>query len=327
LLFACCFAIVANIYYAFGIQKQIRKMGPAVAHLGFGLALLGILLSSFNKEVISYNTLGVTMDFGKKTAAENVKESRENVLMFRNTPVVMGDYVATYEGDSTSSKDPRTFYKVQYERRDTVTGKIKEAFTLYPDAFVNPKGQEGLIANPSSKHYLTKDVFTFVTQVLDPTKKVDTAEYKSYTVRKGDSIFLANGYIVFNDFDQPKYDQQTGDLSVKAKLTVYDLKGVAGVLTPQYAIEHNTYQSFEEDTLKSMGLYSRFVKVIPDENSIQLMIRQTDPKDDYIVLKALVFPFINVLWLGILIMVAGFFLSMWNRITKKEKLPKILGDR
>jgi len=33
------------------------------------------------------------------------------------------------------------------------------------------------------------------------------------------------------------------------------------------------------------------------------------------------------LWLGILIMVAGFFLSMWNRITKKEKLPKILGDR
>ncbi|HTM65413.1 MAG TPA: cytochrome c biogenesis protein CcsA [Flavipsychrobacter sp.] len=327
LLFACCFAITANIYYAFGIQKQIKKMGPSVAHLGFGLALLGILLSSFNKEVISYNTLGVTMDFGKKTAAENVKESRENVLMFRNTPVVMGDYVATYEGDSTSSKDPRTFYKVQYERRDTVTGKVKEAFTLYPDAFVNPKGQEGLIANPSSKHYLTKDIFTYVTQVLDPTKKVDTAAYKSYTVRKGDSIFLANGYVVFNDFDQPKYDQQTGDLSVKAKLTVYDLKGQAGVLTPKYSIENNTYQSFEEDTLKSMGLYTRFVKVIPDENSIELMIRQTDPKDDYIVLKALVFPFINVLWLGIVVMVAGFFLSMWNRITKKEKLPKILADR
>jgi cytochrome c-type biogenesis protein CcmF len=76
-----------------------------------------------------------------------------------------------------------------------------------------------------------------------------------------------------------------------------------------------------------MGLYTRFVKVIPDENSIELMIRQTDPKDDYIVLKALVFPFINVLWLGIVVMVAGFFLSMWNRITKKEKLPGILADR
>ena len=70
-----------------------------------------------------------------------------------------------------------------------------------------------------------------------------------------------------------------------------------------------------------MGQYARFVKVLPEENSIELMLKQTDPKDDYIVLKALVFPFINVLWLGIIVMVAGFVLSMWNRITKKEKQP------
>ena len=59
LLFVSCFAIVANIYYAFGIQKQLKKMGPPIAHLGFGLSLLGILISSYNKEVISLNTLGV----------------------------------------------------------------------------------------------------------------------------------------------------------------------------------------------------------------------------------------------------------------------------
>src|SRR5690606_483231 len=69
LLFTSTFAIVANIYYAFGIQKKVKKMGPAISHLGFGLSLLGILLSSFNKEVISFNTLGVTMDFGRETPA------------------------------------------------------------------------------------------------------------------------------------------------------------------------------------------------------------------------------------------------------------------
>lgn len=319
LLFVSCFAIVANIYYAFGIQKQLRKMGPPIAHLGFGLSLLGILVSSYNKEVISLNTLGVTMDFGKKTKAENVKESRENVLLFRNTPVAMGDYMVKYIGDSTSDTDPRTFYRVHYERKDPKTGEVEESFMLYPDAFVNPKGQQGLIANPSSKHYLHKDVFTYVTQVLDPTKRTDTTAYKSYTVKRGDSIFFNSGFMVFNDFEQADYQETSGDLSIKAKLTVYDMKGEAGVLKPVYSIKNNTYQGYEEDTLSNMGLYARFVKVIPEQNSIEIMLKETDPKDDYIVLKALVFPFINVLWLGIIVMVAGFILSMWNRITKKEK--------
>ncbi|MBS1776652.1 MAG: cytochrome c biogenesis protein CcsA [Bacteroidetes bacterium] len=322
LLFVSVFAIFANLYYAFSIQKKIKKMGAAISHLGLALTLLGVLLSSFKKEVISFNTLGVTMDFGKKTAAENVKESRENVLLFRNTPVIMGDYLVSYEGDSTSPSDPRTFFKVQYERRDSATGQLKESFTLYPDAFVNPKGQEGLIANPSSRHYLHKDIFTFVTQVLDPTKKTDTTAYKSYTLKKGDSVFLANGFVVFTDFEDAVYAQENGNISVKAKLNVFDLKGKAGEMKPMYSIENNREQFFKEDTLKSMGLYARFVRILPDQNAVEIQIKQTNPKDDYIVLKALLFPFINVVWLGIIVMVAGFILSMLNRITQKEKQPK-----
>jgi cytochrome c-type biogenesis protein CcmF len=35
-------------------------------------------------------------------------------------------------------------------------------------------------------------------------------------------------------------------------------------------------------------------------------------------MKALIFPYINVLWLGVVVMVIGFFLSFYNRKTKKE---------
>lgn len=49
-------------------------------------------------------------------------------------------------------------------------------------------------------------------------------------------------------------------------------------------------------------------------------VKQQDPKDDYIVLKVLVFPFINMLWIGVLIMVAGFLMSLVNRVTRKEKV-------
>ena len=90
---------------------------------------------------------------GIEDTRKAVLESQENVMLYEDVPVAMSDYWATYKGDSVSADDQRTFYKVLFERKDSATNKVLESFTLYPDAFVNPKGQEGLRANPSSKHY------------------------------------------------------------------------------------------------------------------------------------------------------------------------------
>lgn len=331
LMFAACFAVVANIYYGIAIQKgKVKKMGASIAHLGFAMMIVGIILSSYKKEVISLNTLGVVMDFGKKTQAENIRESRENVLLFLNTPVVMGEYTATYKGDSTSPDDPRRFYKVDYERRDA-NKKVIEQFRLYPDAFLNPKGQQGLVANPSSKHYLTRDVFTFITSAIDPAKKTDTASYRTYTINKGDSIYTNNGYMIFEGFDMhvndPRYEAKPNDIAVTAKLSLYDVNGLVKKLAPVYYIR-DQYENYIEDTLKDVGLYTRLSRILPEDNATnaraEIMVKQINPKDDYIVLKAMVFPYINVLWLGTLVMVIGFLLSIWNRASQKNiKLPEI----
>ncbi|PZF72424.1 cytochrome c biogenesis protein CcsA [Taibaiella soli] len=332
LMFAACFAVVANIYYGIAIQKgSLKKMGASIAHLGFALMIVGIILSSYKKEVISINTLGVVMDFGKKTQAENIRESRENVLLFLNTPVVMGEYTATYKGDSASTDpgDPRHYYRVDYERRDSITKKVVEKFSLYPDAFINPKGQQGLSANPSSKHYLSRDVFTFITSAIDPSKRTDTASYKTYIVHKGDSIYFNNGYMVFENVDgkvnDPRYQPEQGDLAVTATMDVYDASGLVKKIKPLYYLRGQS-SNYIEDTLRDMGIYTRFSRVIPEDNAIEILLKQTNPKDDYIVLKAMVFPYINVLWLGTAVMVIGFLLSIWYRVGQKEKLPVFSDD-
>jgi cytochrome c-type biogenesis protein CcmF len=316
LLFASVFAITAMLNYAFVIQKQLKKMGPAISHLGFALVLLGILLSSFKKEVISLNTIGAMIDFGKKTAEENAKESQENVVLYKNTPAVIGEYWATYLGDSTSSSDPRTFYKVQYEKKDSATGKTLESFVLYPDAFVNPKGQMGLTPNPASKHYFTKDIFTYVTSVPDPDQKNAANDFKAHEVKMSDTVFLNKGYLVFHNFEKAEVKDST-NVSVKANLTVHDLKGVVGELHPSFSIKNNAIESEGTERLSSMNLELKFTNIFPQKNAIELQVKEGDDKKDYIVMKALLFPFINVLWLGIVVMVFGFFVSMWNRITKK----------
>lgn len=321
LLFASWFAVVATVYYGIAIQKgKLKKLGAATSHLGFGLSLLGILLSSYNKEVISYNTTGVIIPYGDDKM-ENIRQSMENVILYKNITMPMGEYDVTYMGDSTTPKDPRTFYKVLYEKRDSVTNKVTESFTLYPDAFVNPKGNEGgMSANPDSKHYLTKDVFTYVTSVIDPSKRPDSTTYKKHTVKRGDTVFVNRGYMIFEGFNtsvnNKHYTPQAGDIAVSANLTLRDLLGDSMTVSPVYFIRDN-FEQYIEDTLAERRTYVRLSKILPDQDAAELMIRQ--PEEDYIVMKALLFPYINVLWLGIIVMVCGFFISMANRITKKEK--------
>ncbi len=40
---------------------------------------------------------------------------------------------------------------------------------------------------------------------------------------------------------------------------------------------------------------------------------------DFIVLKALIFPYINVLWLGIVVMIVGFVMSIRQRMKGANK--------
>lgn len=318
MLFASCYAVVTNLYYALIIQRsRLKVIGAPVAHFGFGLVLLGILLSSYNKEIISWNTTGVDIGFERDDPKQKMKENRENVILPINVPVAMGEYFATYRGDSTSATDPRLFYRVEYERRDTATNKVIERFVLYPD-LIKPKNSESFTANPASKHYLTRDIFTYVNGV---SNKKEADKYVKHKVKVGDSIFLTGGYMVFNGFgknaSKAGYSPEPGDIAVSANLSIYDLKGKIKDIAPVYYIR-NQMEGSVEDTFNTMSLHTRFSRIIPEENAAEIEVQQATPENDYIVLKAMVFPYINVLWLGVIVMVIGFFISMFYRNAQKD---------
>ncbi|MBS1773250.1 MAG: cytochrome c biogenesis protein CcsA [Bacteroidetes bacterium] len=329
MLFGCCYTIVGMVYYAISIQKlKFKKLGPATSHLGFGLLMLAILISSYNKHAISLNTTGERIGiFDDKSREKDIKENMEHVMMFKNVPMTMGDYTVTYKGDSTIS-DPEApgnihvLYKVLYEHLDTTTKQAIESFTLYPEIVHNANKQmNNGVANPASRHYLSHDVFTYLTPLND-TKK-DTAQFRSHEVKPGDTIFISNGYIVFTGLDanvsNPNYHAEANDVAVSAKLDVYDLKGKVGSMQPVYYIRDKQYVDLVTDTLKDLDMYARVQHINPETKTVDVQIKQDDPKDDFIVIKTLIFPYINLVWLGVIVMVLGFLLSLYNRLTKKEK--------
>ena len=56
-IFAGVYAVVANATYIWsGLKGKLVAAGASIAHVGFGLMLVGILISSAKKEVLSLNT-------------------------------------------------------------------------------------------------------------------------------------------------------------------------------------------------------------------------------------------------------------------------------
>jgi cytochrome c-type biogenesis protein CcmF len=65
------------------------------------------------------------------------------------------------------------------------------------------------------------------------------------------------------------------------------------------------------DSNEDLGVRISFVNIHPQENKFELAI-ETAPKD-YIIMKAIEMPMINVLWLGTLVLMVGFSMATYRR--------------
>ena len=314
---AAVYAIIANASYIWlGVKGNIKRSGGSVAHVGFGLLLAGILISSSKKEILSYNSSGIPVFFGN----ESKEAPGENLTLIKGMRTDMGKYWVTYEKDSAHPKKPLWFYYVQFDAKNG-----KEKFTLTPNAFVNYKGNEGLMANPDSRHYWDHDVFTYITSLPDPEKNQDTASFRPQSVTVGDTLFYSKGYAVLesltsrDNIPQPGFDPR--DSASVASLKVYAKTGSEYTLQSLLINKGGNYLT-SPDTLTAENLVVQLQKV--SGNIAELGIKESNTIMQYLTLKAYKFPFINLVWLGTLIMVTGFFIAMFRRIqTNRSSLRKI----
>ena len=74
------------------------------------------------------------------------------------------------------------------------------------------------------------------------------------------------------------------------------------------------------DTVLSQSLILKFNKVIDQKTGkLEIGVKETGNITDLLTLKVYEFPMINMLWLGILVMVVGFVLSIIQRVKIKSK--------
>lgn len=300
------YTIAANAGYIWlGLKGSLKLSGGSIAHVGFGMVLLGILISSSNKEVLSNNIGGIPAPLAEG------EDPRENLTLVKDMTANMGRYSLTYEGDSAHPKKQLWFYKVRFRSNDG-----KEEFVLMPNAFVNYKGNEGLMANPDAKHYWDHDVFTYITSIPNPENAKDTTSFKPYTRRQGDSLFYSKGFIIVQDIKQKDNVPQelfgAQGMLYEVPLKIYSKSGSVFSVTSRLANAKGEWFAIP-DTITSESLILQLQKVNPDK-SIELGVKESNAIMKYVTLKAYRFPLIKLLWYGVWITAIGIIISMVRRI-------------
>lgn len=306
-MFAGVFVFVGNLTYLIFQVRKFRLSGSSIAHIGFGLMLLGVLVSSAKKQVI-------TADFSGQLGNYDEQARRENMLLIKDEPTRLGDFMVTYLGDSVSNED--RYFKVHYLSLDG-----KEDFTLMPNAQISE--QMGLLPNPDTRHYLTYDVYTHITSL--PKADTDSIKWENvqeYPVKRGDSIRTNNGMVYFTGIEQGNGDAigLKNTTLARALLTIKNGKSEF-TSEPLFGVNSNTYFTIR-DELAEAGLRFGF-EIRPSEVAGQdpiavLEIAETKPQPKFIVMKGIIFPYINLLWLGTVLMVIGFGIAMFNRLELKR---------
>lgn len=242
LLFAGMFAIAANADYLVAfIQGNLKQAGSALSHIGFGILVLGILGTGLNKTWISTNA------FAMEGLIEGMggDDLNRNVLLLKQAPMPVRGYEATYLQD-TIVRQTRTF-SVQFKKQDGQGGYTGEEFVLTPNVMYDRQFSNVVASNPSTKHYLTHDIFTHVSSLpkaeLDPEfarQQEDSLRFDTYEAAVGDTIFAKKHYLVLEGYSKqpthPEYKPEKGDLAFGLKLRAYALDDTLG-----YAAEPMLY--------------------------------------------------------------------------------------
>jgi cytochrome c-type biogenesis protein CcmF len=346
LLTTALFGVLANLSMVLTLLKRkVSLSGGGVAHIGIALMLLGILASAGYSNIISKNSSGLLYS---REFPEEI--NRDNVLLWRNETAVMDGYDVSYTGqyfdvpgvpnyvnkellfrtddefkalaradikqgdkvyfkagDTLELQPENTYYRVEY--KDKKTG---EAFTLFPRAQVNEE-MGGLLASPDIKKFPSHDIYSHISTVPDPRKEKDWSEVKEHVLSVGDTIFL-NDYFAVLRAVEPAHQTaglglQPGDLAIQGDFIVYGEKKTYHI-HPTFVVR-NRLIGRVADEVEDLGLRMTFANVDPTNKKFTFGVSTT--QKDYIILKAVEKPFINLLWSGTLLMAVGFGMALVKR--------------
>ena len=250
--------------------------------------------------------------------------NKENILIEHRTDTLpMGDYFVTYSAKEQIGVN--VYYTIEYFKKNEQTGIKEKAFELKP--FIQLNERMGNVAEPATKHFIDKDIYTHITYAeLDkPSAEEAHEDYLEPTTKMisiGDTIDASNSFIILEGLnrDVNKDDLHLGesDIAVGATIKAVDVNNKVYSAEPVFLIRD--FSIYNKDAeIPDLGLKLSFNKIDPATGKIELSVHEKKSnKRNFIIMKAIIFPGINILWIGCLLMIAGSLIAVRYRIKQRS---------
>lgn len=355
LLLASLFSLFSNLSIFFSvIGNNYRLTGGAIAHIGIALMLIGILYSSGYSKTISMNTSGLL--YSKQLSNE---QNAENILLFRNEPQRMEEFSLRYKGPRLEAKgfpgylnrdhmiqleDPEKVVtrrdvtydeKVYYKKGDTITVSSentyyeveytkanKDTFNLYPRLQKNKK--MGSIASPDIKRFAGRDLYSHLSMVPVEDEEREWSETEEYNVKQGDTIFVNDYVTILDEMERltslPAIKLEPEDIAVRAHIRILGKEGKVYSMHPVYVIKisEGNMVGVVPEVNEDLGVRLALVHIDPKTETFTLAVNTS--QKDYVILKVVEKPLINVLWIGTFLLVIGMTMAIVRRYEEFRKM-------
>jgi cytochrome c-type biogenesis protein CcmF len=352
LTLAGVFTIVANAKILGSLFKSSPGLsGGAIAHIGVGLMLIGVMFSAGYSKIVSLNNTGMLIS---KEFSEDF--NRDNLLLFVHEPRTMWGYDIEYFGErlepryhsgyirKSDVKETLDKDKVvagqdivvsdhSYEAGDTIEIRGENTFfeielrkdgkkyTLYPRAQINQE-MGGLLASPDIYRTVGADLYTHISSVMNPSEEQEWSKLEEVNVKLSQEFF-ANDYVtILESVDRilevegvPLGKQ---DVAVKAKIRVQGEHGDY-VAEPIFLIKDKMVGRIPYE-IKDLGLRFSLLNIHPENGQFTVGINTR--QKDWVVIKAMEKPYINILWIGTLVVMVGFGVAMTRRFREFRKMKE-----
>ncbi len=355
LTLAGVYLIISNLKVLASVTKVNASLsGGALAHIGVGMMLIGVLFSSGYSKVVSLNNTGMLIS--KELPTEF---NRDNLLLFINEPRTMAEYEIEYLGERVEPRNVNGFvnkndidltldpYKVVAKKDIEYKGKkilnAKDTFeinpentfyeielrkngavaaTLFPRVQINP-AMGGFIASPDLKRSISRDLYTHVSLPMNREEEPEWSELEEVRVRLNQQFFV-NDYVamleeVVRIYEYEGFKFSDEDVAVKARIKVTGERD-SYYAEPIFLIKDKSQVGRISSEVNDLGVKITLLNIHPETNEFSLGLNTR--QKDWVIIKAMEKPLINVLWLGTGVLMVGFSMAMVRRFREFKKIKE-----
>ena len=350
LMLSGVFIVVSSGQVLYSVwRKNPMITGGSITHVGVGLILIGILFSSGYSKVVSLNNSGLLIsksastEFNRDNLLLFINEPRtmagyeieyrgervlsnESGVYLRKSEIDLTDdpfkLVAVEniirdektihaQGDTIDINPENTYYEIELKRE----GKL--AARLFPRVQMNPS--MGMLSSPDITRGFSRDLYTHVSASISATEKeeVEWSKPEEVTVKIGEQFFV-NDYVAVIEKVQPVtsisgFQLDSDDVAAEATIRIQG-EYETYVAKPVFLIRDTSGEAavgYLPKEISDLGIRLTLTNIRPKEETFTLTLNTR--QKDWVIIKAMEKPFINILWLGTGLLSIGFVVAMVRR--------------